>query len=104
MISLIDFYNYEQIKQYHYAKFIKQVCNKHKIKVSKVIIIRNENPTAFTYGSASFNARVVLTEGLFKFLNEKKLTKKEKKQLIDEEKEYKSKRKQIQQKVMLLIL
>jgi len=69
----IEFYDYEHIKQYPYAKFIKQVCDKHNIKVPKIGIIKDKNPTAFTYGSASFNARVVLTEGLFKFLNEKEL-------------------------------
>jgi len=69
----IEFYDYEQIKQYPYAKFIKKVCDKHKIRVPKIGIIKDQNPTAFTYGSTSFNARVVLTEGLFKFLNEKEL-------------------------------
>ncbi|MCK4665827.1 M48 family metalloprotease [Candidatus Dependentiae bacterium] len=69
----IKFYNYEEIKQYPYAQFIKKVCDKHNIKTPKIGIINDQNPTAFTYGSASFNARVVVTEGLFKFLNEQEL-------------------------------
>ena len=69
----IEFCDYEQIKQYPYAKFIKKVCDKHGIKVPKIGIIKDQNPTSFTYGSAPFNARLILTEGIFKFLNEKEL-------------------------------
>ncbi|MDD3628002.1 MAG: M48 family metalloprotease [bacterium] len=69
----ITFFDYEEIKDKPYAKFIKEVCDKHRIKVPKIGIINDRNPTAFTYGSASFNARIVLTEGIFEFLNEKEV-------------------------------
>lgn len=69
----INFYKYEQIKNYPYINFIKRVCDEHNIKVPKIGIINDLNPIAFTYGSASFNARIVLTEGMFKFLDEKEL-------------------------------
>jgi len=69
----IDFYDYEKIKDYPYMKFVKKICDEHHIKVPRIGIIRDQNPTAFTYGSAAFNARIVVTEGLFKFLNENEL-------------------------------
>src|SRR3989338_3852841 len=67
------FYTYEEISNYPYAQFLKKVCDEHNIKFPKIGIIQEQNPTAFTYGSASFNARIILTEGLFKFLDEKEL-------------------------------
>ena len=67
------FYTYEEISNYPYAQFLKKVCDEHNIKFPKIGIIKDQTPTAFTYGSASFNARIILTEGLFKFLDEKEL-------------------------------
>ncbi len=69
----IEFYDYEELKEHQYAKFMKQVCDKHKIKFPRIGIIKDQNPTAFTYGSAAFNARIVFTEGLFNFLEEEEL-------------------------------
>lgn len=69
----IDFYDYEQIKDKKWAQFVKKISDERNIKVPKIGIIRDGNPTAFTYGSASFNARVVLSEGIFKFLNEREI-------------------------------
>ncbi len=69
----IQFYEPEKLMSYPYMKFIKNVCDAHKVKVPKIGIIEDDNPTAFTYGSAAFNARIVLTKGLFKFLNEDEL-------------------------------
>jgi len=69
----IEFYEYEQIKNFPYMKFMKRVCDKHNIPVPKIGIIKDKNPTAFTYGSHTKNARVVLTEGLFDYLNEKEM-------------------------------
>jgi Zn-dependent protease with chaperone function len=48
---------------------IKEVSTQYKFKFPKVGIIPDKNPTAFTYGSARYNARIVLTEGIFHFLN-----------------------------------
>ncbi len=69
----IKFYTYDEIKQYPFGQFIRTVCDNHKIPFPRIGIIKDLNPTAFTYGSAPFNARVVLTEGLFKFLNKDEL-------------------------------
>ncbi len=50
-------------------RLIAKVCEEHRFKFPKVGIIPDKNPTAFTYGSARFNSRVVLTEGLFHYLD-----------------------------------
>ncbi len=55
------------------AQFILRVCNEEKIKAPKIGTIPDDNPTAFTYGSGAFNARIVLTRGLFKYLNEEEV-------------------------------
>ena len=71
--SNIEDYDVKELENYKYLIFIKKVCSKHNLKVPKIGIIKDKNPTAFCYGSASFNARIILTEGLFTFLNEKEL-------------------------------
>src|SRR3972149_319376 len=45
------FYTYEEISNHAYAKFLKKVCDEHNIKFPKIGIIKDQNPTAFTYGS-----------------------------------------------------
>lgn len=55
------------------AGFILQICEQEKLKPPKIGTIPDDNPTAFTYGSASFNARIILTRGLFKYLNEEEV-------------------------------
>jgi Zn-dependent protease with chaperone function len=52
------------------GRFILSVCEKHRIKLPALRIIQDANPTAFTYGSFPANARLVLSEGVFKYLNE----------------------------------
>jgi Zn-dependent protease with chaperone function len=69
----ITFYDYEQIKNYPYMQFVKRICDEHNMRVPKIGIIDDQNPTAFTYGSGKFNARIVLTKGLFTYLNEEEL-------------------------------
>lgn len=51
------------------AQIINQVSTQYKFRFPKIGIIPDKNPTAFTYGSDRFNARIVLTEGIFHFLN-----------------------------------
>ncbi|MFA5840425.1 MAG: M48 family metalloprotease [Candidatus Margulisiibacteriota bacterium] len=51
------------------ALFIKAVCEKHTIKIPRLRIIQDLNPTAYTYGSYANNARIVVSEGIFKYLN-----------------------------------
>lgn len=52
------------------AAIIAQIAQEYKFKHPKVGIIPDNNPTAFTYGSGRFNARLILTDGIFHFLND----------------------------------
>lgn len=67
----VKFVSKEELAQQHpeVAQIIEQVSTQYKFKFPKVGIIPDKNPTAFTYGSARFNSRIVLTEGIFHFLN-----------------------------------
>lgn len=51
------------------ADFIKDVCEKNRIKIPRLRIIDDANPTAFCYGSYPNNARVAVSEGIFKYLD-----------------------------------
>jgi Zn-dependent protease with chaperone function len=52
------------------AHVIRRVCAKHKISEPKLGLIADQNPTAFTYGSLPNTARLVVSEGLFKYLDD----------------------------------
>jgi Zn-dependent protease with chaperone function len=51
------------------AAFLKQVCEKHNITIPRLRIIEDANPTAYCYGSYPNNARIVMSEGIFKYLD-----------------------------------
>ncbi len=51
------------------AEIINQVASTYHFPSPKVGIIPDKNPTAFSYGSGRFNARIVLTDGIFQFLS-----------------------------------
>lgn len=57
-------------RRQHVHAIIHQVANEFGFKAPSVGIIPDRNPTAFTYGLFRSNARIVLTDGLFEFLNE----------------------------------
>lgn len=64
-VTFEDFSNaYKEV-----AYFIKDVCEKNKIRIPKLRIIDDANPTAYCYGSYPNNARVVVSEGIFKYLD-----------------------------------
>ncbi len=52
------------------ARVIREVCSKYNFKIPKLGIIPDKNPNAFTYGSGRWNARIVLTEGIFHYLDD----------------------------------
>ncbi|MBU0708086.1 M48 family metalloprotease [Patescibacteria group bacterium] len=52
------------------AGHIKEVCKKYGMKAPKIGLIPDDNPTAFCYGSGRFNARLVYSQGLFKYLSD----------------------------------
>ncbi|MGQ4876365.1 MAG: zinc metalloprotease HtpX, partial [Promethearchaeia archaeon] len=55
----------------HLAEVIAKVCKDKGIKTPKIGIIYDLNPNAFTYGWSKNTARVVITEGILKYLNKK---------------------------------
>ncbi|MEN9232316.1 MAG: M48 family metalloprotease, partial [Thermostichus sp. DG02_5_bins_236] len=55
------------------ATVIEQVCQKQKLKQPKLGLIRDQNPTAFTYGSLPNTARIVVSEGLFTYLEDEEV-------------------------------
>lgn len=54
----------------HVAALINEVAREHGFSAPSVGIIPDRNPTAFTYGVMRSNARIVVTDGIFEFLNE----------------------------------
>lgn len=52
------------------AKVIQRVCAEKKLKQPRLGIINDQNPTAFTYGSLPNSARLVVSQGLFTYLDD----------------------------------
>ncbi len=52
------------------AKVIQRVCQEKKIRQPRLGIIDDQNPTAFTYGSLPDSARLVVSQGLFTYLDD----------------------------------
>jgi Zn-dependent protease with chaperone function len=52
------------------ALMIKRVCAEHQFKQPRLGLIEDQNPTAFTYGSLPDTARLVVSRGLFTYLDD----------------------------------
>jgi Zn-dependent protease with chaperone function len=52
------------------AQVITRVCEQKGLKQPKLGIIDDQNPTAFTYGSLPNSARLVVSQGLFTYLDD----------------------------------
>lgn len=67
----VTFLSKEEVLRQHpeVGQIIEQVSTQYKFTFPKIGIIPDKNPTAFTYGSARYNSRIILTEGIFHFLN-----------------------------------
>ncbi len=52
------------------AKVIREVCRQKKIQQPRLGIIEDQNPTAFTYGSLPNSARLVVSRGIFTYLDD----------------------------------
>lgn len=52
------------------VEVIQRVCREKKLKTPRLAIIDDENPTAFTYGSLPNSARLVVSQGLFTYLDD----------------------------------
>ena len=53
--------------------FMRRVCEENRMPLPKIRLIHDDNPTAYTYGSLPMNARVALSDGLFRFLDEEEI-------------------------------
>jgi len=67
----IKFYSSEEVSTLYpeMASFLKIICQRNNVKVPRIGIIDDDNPTAFTYGSLPSNARLVFTKGIFTYLD-----------------------------------
>lgn len=48
---------------------VDEVTSEYGYETQK-LVISDRNPTAFTYGSGRYNARIVVTEGCFEYLDD----------------------------------
>jgi len=55
------------------AKVIQKVCQPKKLSSVRLGIIDDQNPTAFTYGSLPNSARLVVSQGLFTYLDDEEI-------------------------------
>lgn len=64
--------NLDEIGRYspETVKIIEQICQQKKLKQPRLGIIDDQNPTAFTYGALPNSARVVVSQGLFTYLDD----------------------------------
>jgi Zn-dependent protease with chaperone function len=52
------------------AQIITTICREKKLNPPRLGIINDQNPTAFTYGSLPNSARLVVSQGLFTYLDD----------------------------------
>lgn len=52
------------------ARVIRRVCQQKNLKTPRLGIIDDQNPTAFTYGSLPNSARLIVSQGLFTYLDD----------------------------------
>ncbi|HEY9662086.1 MAG TPA: zinc metalloprotease HtpX, partial [Allocoleopsis sp.] len=52
------------------ARTLRLVCQQKKLKEPRLGIIEDQNPTAFTYGSLPHTARLVVSRGIFTYLDD----------------------------------
>ncbi len=55
------------------ADLIEATCTKYGFNIPKVGIVPDKNPNAFTYGSGQWNARIIVSEGIFHYLDDKNI-------------------------------
>jgi Zn-dependent protease with chaperone function len=51
------------------AGFVRRTCEAKRLPLPRIRLINDDNPTAYTYGSWPGNARLVGSNGLFRFLD-----------------------------------
>jgi Zn-dependent protease with chaperone function len=64
-------YDYFQTRYPHLAEAVNKVVSFRGIKTPRLGIIHDMNPNAFTFGHTKNNARIVITDGILNYLDEK---------------------------------
>ncbi len=67
-IKQVDFEEFT-LEHPELAAFVRGVCQRNKIPLPSLRLIQDNNPAAYCYGSHPANARLVVSEGIFKYLN-----------------------------------
>ncbi|NJM64741.1 MAG: M48 family metalloprotease [Acaryochloris sp. RU_4_1] len=52
------------------SQILQKICSERQLKMPRLGIIEDQNPTAFTYGSLPNQARLVVSRGLFTYLDD----------------------------------
>jgi len=67
--------SFDDFEQLHptVGQFMRRVCEENRLPLPKIRLIHDDNPTAYTYGSLPMNARVALSDGLFRFLDDEEV-------------------------------
>jgi len=75
MLYGTDWQDIEEIRQKspEAAAIIEQVCAENNLKIPLLGLIYDDTPTAFTYGSFPNTARLVVSQGLFKYLDQEEI-------------------------------
>lgn len=55
------------------AAVVREVTEEYDYSTPKLGVVHDSNPTAFTYGSGRFNARIFVSEGLFEYLDDEEV-------------------------------
>jgi Zn-dependent protease with chaperone function len=55
------------------AQFLKEACERNDIPLPMLRIVKDLNPTAYCYGSYPGNSRLVVSEGLFHYLDDEEV-------------------------------
>lgn len=65
----VSLYQIEQLSP-ETARTLRNVCQQKKLQMPRLGLIADDNPTAFTYGSFPNSARLVVSRGLFTYLDD----------------------------------
>ena len=70
-----EFFSLEEFSRVNkkLADRIKSISKNYNFLPQKIIVIEDDAPVAFTYGSTKSRSRIVLTKGLMKYLNDEEL-------------------------------
>ncbi len=63
-----------QTKNHKTAELIQSICQKYAITLPKLWLIKDNNPSAFTYGSGKWNSRIIISEWILTYLDDEEVS------------------------------